>query len=132
MVESQCQHDRTWDILRGNPRMYGNRGADGYISPVALTRRLRFIPDRWEKGFSKQVQAWGSRAHFMQVRVLFFMRHWWARWKVTIRKVQYVTTPAGGYIIAPDAPADWADEQLAKYPNNYRWTFDSMGKRRRV
>ena len=45
--------------------MYGNRGADGYISPVALTRRLRFVPDRWEKGFSKQVQAWGSRAHFM-------------------------------------------------------------------
>ena len=45
--------------------MYGIRGADGYISPDALTRRLRFIPDRWEKGFSKQVQAWGSRAHFM-------------------------------------------------------------------
>ena len=54
--------------------MYAQRGADGYISPVALMRRLRFIPDRWEKGFSKQVQAWGSRAHFMQVRVLFFMR----------------------------------------------------------
>ena len=59
--------------------MYAHRGADGYISPVALTRRLRFIPDRWEKGFSKQVQAWGSRAHFMQVRVLFFMRHWFNR-----------------------------------------------------
>ena len=56
MVESQCQHDRTWDILRGNPRMYAQRGADGYISHVALTRRLRFVPDRWEKGFSKQVQ----------------------------------------------------------------------------
>ena len=55
-----------------------------------------------------------------KVRVLFFMRHWWQRWKVTIRKVQYVTTPKGGYIIAPDANADWADEQLAKYPNNYR------------
>ena len=41
--------------------MYSQPGADGYISPVALTRRLRFIPDRWEKGFSKQVQAWGSR-----------------------------------------------------------------------
>ena len=38
----------------------------------------------------------------------------------------------GGYIIAPDANADWADEQLAKYPNNYRWTFDSIGKRRRI
>ena len=56
--------------------MYGIRGADGYISPDALTRRLRFIPDRWEKGFSTELQAWGSRAHFMQVRVLFFMtRH---------------------------------------------------------
>ena len=42
--------------------MYAQRGADGYISPVALTRRLRFIPDRWEKGFSKQVQAWGNTA----------------------------------------------------------------------
>ena len=51
--------------------MYDRPGEDGYISPDALTRRLRFIPDRWEKGFSKQVQAWGSRAHFMQVRVLF-------------------------------------------------------------
>ena len=59
--------------------MYGNRGADGYISPDALERRLRFIPDRWEKGFSKQVQAWGSRAHFMQVRVLWFMQHWFKR-----------------------------------------------------
>ena len=94
--------------------MYAQPGADGYISHVALTRRLRFVPDHWEKGFSRQVQAWGSRAHFMQVRVLFFMRHWWQRWKVTIRKVQYVTTPKGGYIIAPDANADWADEQLAK------------------
>ena len=111
MVESQCQHDRTWDILRGNPFMYAHRGADGYISPVALERRLRFIPDRWEKGFSKQVQAWGSRAHFMQVRELFFMRHWFHRWTVTIRKVKYVQAPKGGYIIAPEANSDWADEQ---------------------
>ena len=41
--------------------MYGIRGADGYISPDALTRRLRFIPDRWEKGFSTQLQAWGMQ-----------------------------------------------------------------------
>eukprot|EP01048_Picozoa_sp_COSAG05_P006506 COSAG05_NODE_424_length_9929_cov_25.816378_3_plen_130_part_00 len=113
--------------------MYGNRGADGYISPDALERRLRFIPDRWEKGFSKQVQAWGSRAHFMQVRVLFFMRHWFNRWTVTIRKVQYVQPPRGGYVIAPEANSDWADEQIAKYPMNYRWIFDSNGvKRRRI
>ena len=107
--------------------MYANPGADGYISPVALTRRLRFIPDRWEKGFSKQVQAWGSRAHFMQVRVLWFMKHWYIWWKVTIRKLHYVSTPRGGYIIAPDANADWAEEQLEKYPDMWRWAFDSAG-----
>ena len=73
--------------------MYAQPGTDGYISHVALTRRLRFVPDRWEKGFSKQVQAWGSRAHFMQVRVLFFMRHWFNRWTITIRKVKYVQPP---------------------------------------
>ena len=110
--------------------MYAQRGADGYISPVALTRRLRFIPDRWEKGFSKQVQAWGSRAHFMQVRVLFFMRHWFHRWTVTIRKVHYVNPPRGGYIIAPEANSDWADEQRRLNPTNYRWTFDHNGVKR--
>ena len=52
---------------------------------------------------------------------------------ITIRKVKYVQAPKGGYIIAPDANSDLADEQLAKYPNNYRWTFDSNGvKRRRI
>lgn len=93
--------------------MYAHRGADGYISPDALERRLLFNPDRWVKGFSTQVQAWGSRAHFMQVRVLFFMRHWLHRWTVTIRKVKYVQPPKGGYVIAPEASSDWADEQIA-------------------
>ena len=115
--------------------MYGIqfRGQDGYISPEALERRLRFIPDRWEKGFSTQLQAWGSRAHFMQVRVLFFMRHWFNRWTITIRKVKYVQPPRAGYVIAPEASSDWADEQIANYPRNYRWIFDSNGvKRRRI
>ena len=59
------------------------------------------------------MQAWGSRAHFMQVRVLFFMRHWFNRWTITIRKVKYVQPPRAGYVIAPEASSDWADEQMS-------------------
>ena len=132
MVETQCQHDRTWDILRGDPSKYDKPGEDGYVSPAALTRRLHFIPDYWQKGFSRKVQAWGSRAHFMQVRVLWFMQHWFKRWKVTIRKLHYVSTPRGGYIISPESSASWAEEQLKKYPDQFRWAFDSAGKRRRI
>ena len=115
--------------------MYGIqfRGQDGYISPEALERRLRFIPDRWEKGFSTQLQAWGSRAHFMQVPELFSMRHWFNRWNLTIRKVKYVRPPRAGYVIAPEASSDWADELIANNPMDYRWIFDSNGvKRRRI
>ena len=76
MVETQCQHDRTWDILRGDPTKV--QGEDGYVSSTAITRRLRFLPDWWQKGFSKTVEAWGSRAHYTKVPVLlvYFMKHW--------------------------------------------------------
>ena len=65
MVETACQHDRIWDIIRGDPSKV--KGEDGYVSPTAITRRLQFIPDWWQKGFSLTLQAWGSRAHFRQV-----------------------------------------------------------------
>ena len=82
MVESACQHDRIWDLLRGDPSK--EKGEDGFISPTAITRRLRFSPDWWQKGFSKTLQAWGSHAHYRQVPELYQFRYWFRRWSETI------------------------------------------------
>ena len=71
MVESECQHYRTWEFLRGDPTKA--KGEDGFISSTAVIRRLKFIPDWWQKGFTKTLQAWGSQAHYQQVPELYWI-----------------------------------------------------------